>query len=92
MFPGKPPGPGTAPGKPRATPDTLTTRFWRWFLRDATIRRVVRVKSLWPSWDSRFHAVAWPCLLVDSESGIRQTIVPIWTRERFGFRGRDAAG
>ena len=63
---------------------TLTTRFWRWLLRDPKIRHVVKVKSLWPSWDDYHGALAWPTLLVDRMSE-RSTITAIWTKARYAF-------
>lgn len=48
-------------------------------------RRVVKIKYLWPQWDDHHSAVAWPVLLVDTETGQRSTITPIWTYARYAF-------
>lgn len=62
----------------------LKTRFWN-FVTRMDNRRVVRVKSIWPEWDDYHGAVAWPCLLVDTASGQRSTVTPVWTRPRYAF-------
>lgn len=62
----------------------LKTRLWN-FVTRMDNRRVVKVKSLWPEWDEHHGALAWPRLLVDTESGQRSTVTPIWTRPRYAF-------
>ncbi len=62
----------------------LKTRFWRILLRDYSITRVVRVKSLRPAWDTKYRCIAWPTLLVDTATR-RSTITPLWTKERYAF-------
>lgn len=60
------------------------TKFWRWLLRDGSIDRIVRIKSLRPAWDDRYRCLAWSVLLVDC--GVqRSTITPLWTKERYAF-------
>ena len=68
---------------------TLSTRFWRWLIRDNRINRVVRVKTLRPCWDSYCGAIGWPTLLVD-RGYQRMTITPIWDKARYAFWRRDA--
>lgn len=62
----------------------LKTRFWRLIVRDTSIDRVVKVKSLRPTWDERAKAVAWPTLLIDQGTR-RVTVTPIWDRARYAF-------
>lgn len=52
----------------------------RWWLWDE--QKLVKIKSFWPSWDSRYKTVSWPVLLVDGY-GQRSTVSPIWTWGHF---------
>jgi hypothetical protein len=51
---------------------------------------VVRIVSLWPEWDDRERAVAWPTLLVERGT-TREPITPIWVEAllRGGEGGRE---
>lgn len=69
---------------------TRRLRFWRWLLHSPEIKRVVRIKSLLPRWDSYMGGVAWPVLLVDRVGGGRETITPIWDMARLRGLWRSA--
>jgi hypothetical protein len=61
----------------------MKTRFWN-FITRSNYTRVIRVKSIMPSWDEHHNALAWPTLLVD-EGTQRRTATPIWTAPRYAF-------
>lgn len=54
-------------------------RFLMWLLV-IDVKQIIRVKS-WRPFFGRF-GVEWPTLLVDSKHGQRQTITPVWDRNR----------
>ena len=59
----------------------LAARIWN-RVPNEDFRRVIRVKSLRPYWDSYSHLLAWPSLLVDTRSGDRSTVPPLWNWAR----------
>lgn len=52
--------------------------FLFWILREGHPKRIIRVKSWFPVWGR--HGIEWPSVLVDTQSGSRMTMAPIWDR------------
>ena len=62
----------------------VKTIFWSYITRSPEIDKVIRIKSLKPSWDPTYKAIAWPVMLVDIGTR-RSTNTPIWTAPRYAF-------
>lgn len=54
-------------------------RFLQW-LCCLEGERIVRIKSLRPTIGR--HGVEWPVLLIDTRSGQRMSVAPVWDRAR----------
>ena len=62
---------------------TLGERLVRFLRLIEPKDKLIKVKSWWPEWDSKYHCPLWPCMLYDSASGGRMTGWPLWDRARW---------